>query len=82
VTSCTVYDYPPGPLAPERGMQCDLPAEWSVLSSCPCGHSGPSLQCDDHMRPIRRGDVDAFCRDCAAAGHRCPLEVTAVEYLP
>jgi hypothetical protein len=86
MTSCTVFDSPPGPVDPAivtaLGIQCDLPAEFAVRITCRCGHSSVSLQCEDHLKAIRGYDADAFCRDCGAAGHRCPLEIQAMEVIP
>ena len=84
MTTCTVFDSPPGPRDPAivtaLGMQCDLPAEFAVRAACRCGHFSVSLQCEGHADMVREGD--GFCRDCGAAGHRCPLEIQATEPLP
>jgi hypothetical protein len=83
MTTCTVFDSPPGPGDPAivaaLGVQCDLPADYAVRVICACGHPGVSLQCEGHAEIAQD---EGFCLDCAAAGHRCPLEIKAREIIP
>jgi hypothetical protein len=80
---CTVFDSPPGPRDPAviaaLGMQCDLPAEYAIRHVCTCGHPGVSLQCEGHAAIAQE---EGFCLACAAAGHRCPLNIQAREVIP
>ena len=66
-----------GPTAASRSVPCGEPAERIIATTCRCGHTGTTRECEGHAQVP---DADRFCHECNAAGCMgCPVTIRVIE---
>ena len=73
-TTCTIREtYGWGPVPAAQSEPCGLPTARVIATTCLCGHTGTTGECEDHVEAIEA--EDRFCHECNAVGHRCPVGI-------
>ena len=72
-TSWTIRETYGGVLCRPHIGTCGIPAARVIATTCRCGHTGTTGECEDHVEANEA--EDRFCHECNAVGHRCPVGI-------